>query len=401
MSVVLVYAVFAALWILLSDKAVAWLFNETALITLANTLKGWLFVGVTSLLLYGLMRRWFVGDMASKYIPVDSRLMGLPFVLLATVIVALTGAGIFNEFIQHKKTEIARLQAIADMKTRQINDWLRERQGDADFVKTSDFFAEQYHSWQESDDLHSGERLQKRLEQFRQHRGFSAVMLLNPKGEKLWGTDKSPLASASPLQTAAQLAIAERKVQRIGPYRGMAGNLHLDFVIPLTALPGPAPLLVLIIDLADWLFPTLQTWPAPSATGETILIRREGDQVLFLNELRHQKNTAAKLSLPLAAKNLISAQVMRGEVAQDSPVEGADYRGVPAIGVMRAIAGTDWFLLAKLDQSELYAKAVGDVAWIGLVGLLVLFMAGASFYLFRQNQQLAFTQAVQQSQAER
>ncbi len=58
LRVVLVYAIFAGLWILLSDTAVAWLFADPAQITLASTIKGWLFVAVTSLLLYALIRRY-------------------------------------------------------------------------------------------------------------------------------------------------------------------------------------------------------------------------------------------------------------------------------------------------------------------------------------------------------
>jgi len=57
LGVVFTYAVVAALWILLSDKAAEWLFRDPAKLTLASTLKGWLFVAVTSLLLYGLVRR--------------------------------------------------------------------------------------------------------------------------------------------------------------------------------------------------------------------------------------------------------------------------------------------------------------------------------------------------------
>jgi PAS domain S-box-containing protein len=53
--IVLVYAVVAALWIALSDRAVEWLFREPAMITEASTAKGWLFVAVTSLLLYALV----------------------------------------------------------------------------------------------------------------------------------------------------------------------------------------------------------------------------------------------------------------------------------------------------------------------------------------------------------
>ena len=52
---VVVYAVFAALWILFSDQLVATLFQDPAMLTLVSTLKGWLFVAVTSLLLYGLI----------------------------------------------------------------------------------------------------------------------------------------------------------------------------------------------------------------------------------------------------------------------------------------------------------------------------------------------------------
>lgn len=57
LRVVLLYALFASLWILFSDLAVERLFNEHAYHALAQTFKGLLFVAVTSLLLWGLIRR--------------------------------------------------------------------------------------------------------------------------------------------------------------------------------------------------------------------------------------------------------------------------------------------------------------------------------------------------------
>jgi two-component system sensor histidine kinase/response regulator len=57
LRVVLAYAVFASLWILLSDTLVGWLFSDPAHIVRVSTIKGWLFVIVTSLLLYALIRR--------------------------------------------------------------------------------------------------------------------------------------------------------------------------------------------------------------------------------------------------------------------------------------------------------------------------------------------------------
>jgi PAS domain S-box-containing protein len=58
LKIVFIYAGFASLWILLSDKIVAQLFSDAASITLASTVKGWLFVVITSLLLYGLLLRF-------------------------------------------------------------------------------------------------------------------------------------------------------------------------------------------------------------------------------------------------------------------------------------------------------------------------------------------------------
>ncbi len=55
--IVLAYAGFASLWILLSDKLVASLFNDPATMTRVSMIKGGLFVAVTSLFLFSLIRR--------------------------------------------------------------------------------------------------------------------------------------------------------------------------------------------------------------------------------------------------------------------------------------------------------------------------------------------------------
>jgi PAS domain S-box-containing protein len=56
-KIVAAYAILAAVWIFLSDRAVAWLFGARPEIVAASTLKGWLFVLVTTLLLSVLLRR--------------------------------------------------------------------------------------------------------------------------------------------------------------------------------------------------------------------------------------------------------------------------------------------------------------------------------------------------------
>ena len=57
LRLVAIYAGFSFLWIFLSDEAVVLFFSDPEKILLANTLKGWLFVAVTSLMLFVLIQR--------------------------------------------------------------------------------------------------------------------------------------------------------------------------------------------------------------------------------------------------------------------------------------------------------------------------------------------------------
>ncbi len=57
LRVTLIYALAAAVWIAVSDRAVGAMFDDPQLLSLVQTWKGWLFVAVTSMLLYGLIVR--------------------------------------------------------------------------------------------------------------------------------------------------------------------------------------------------------------------------------------------------------------------------------------------------------------------------------------------------------
>jgi len=64
--VALSYATFAGLWILLSDRAIGLLFSDAQVLVRISMLKGWLFVAITTLLLYVLVRR-FIGRLDAAH----------------------------------------------------------------------------------------------------------------------------------------------------------------------------------------------------------------------------------------------------------------------------------------------------------------------------------------------
>ncbi|MEW5788087.1 MAG: PAS domain S-box protein [Pseudomonadota bacterium] len=396
----LLYAIFAALWILVSDQMVTWLFKDPIHVSLANTLKGWLFVSVTALLFYFLLRRRSIESGYPSPGPIAPARYAWPALVVLLAIVAVTAGGIASTLAQKREVEAARLHAIADLKASQINDWLQERMGNARFVQSSLFFAEQYEAWAKHHQDTAWQRLTTRLEQLLNNRGLHAVSLLDPNGKRLWGSKEAPGQLAPPLLAAVELAW-DGQVRRVGPYVGNNGHRRMDFVVPLTVSEGLPPMVVLHLDPEGWLYPMLQAWPVASSSGEIQLVRRDGEQIQFLNDLRHHKGEAVTFRVPLGNSSMLAAQALAGQTRAVETLSGVDYRGVPVLGKVRAIPDTDWFLVAKMDRSEIYADAYQDTIWMGLTGILALFIILASLAILRQRHRLALAEHARQAEMER
>jgi PAS domain S-box-containing protein len=405
LAVVLIYATLAATWILLSDRLLNALVRNPEEIVQISIFKGWFYVCITSLLLYALLRHWFYDARNQRQQPVliNNRPLKTALLLLVLVIVIFTMTGITMNYRQHQEDTIAQLQAVANLKTRQIADWLNERKSNAEFVKTSVFFAELYRQWQENQDANSGQTLKLRLQQLAITWGFEGISLIDNHGVLIWQTENAPSKLAPEATHTANSSTTEGVIRRLNPYRDANNRVLLDFVVQLKATDKSSepPIIVLHINLARWLFPNLDTMSILSHSGETLLFRLQNDQIIYLNNLKHNQNTAANLALPLTTPKLLAAQVLLKQVELGELIEGVDYRNIPVLGVANSIPGTDWYLIAKKDISELVSKAMDDALWVGLVGMLALFVSGVGYFLIIHIQQLSVAEATQKNQAER
>ena len=129
---------------------------------------------------------------------------------------------------------------------------------------------------------------------------------------------------------------------------------------------------------------------APSETAETLLVRREGNEAVFLNELKFQKHTALALRMSLDSTDLPAVKAALG---QEGIVEGVDYRGVPVLAAVRAVPDSPWFLVAKMDTAEVYAP-MREWLWLTVlfVGVLLFGLAAAVGFLWRQRHAALYRQ---------
>ena len=132
--------------------------------------------------------------------------------------------------------------------------------------------------------------------------GYEAVALIDGANATRLSTAQTPLAVDE--IASARLALRSREISLRDLYRSdstSAPRLALQVPIVDPNDGGRAlAVVVLFIDAAKYLYPLIEWWPGPSPTGETMLVRRDGDQVLFLNELRFRKNAALSYRMPLS-----------------------------------------------------------------------------------------------------
>ncbi|HAH08082.1 MAG TPA: hypothetical protein DCM05_16420, partial [Elusimicrobia bacterium] len=151
-------------------------------------------------------------------------------------------------------------------------------------------------------------------------------------------------------------------------------------------------------DPQRYLYPLIQTWPTASRTAETLLVRREGEGVLFLNELRHRQEPALSLRIPLSRQDSPAAQAVLGRVGG---FEGLDYRGVRVLSDVRPVPGTDWFLVSKVDAGEILAEVRYRGGAILLFTIMGILMAGGMAVLLQHVRQRRLFQDLAYTRRER
>ncbi len=392
LSAVLLYAGFAALWILLSDRLVEWLFTQPEALMLASTAKGWVFVAVTSALLYFLLRPTVAAKPPHEW-PEPRRLPIALFALLAAGVTLLMTLAVWNSLRDEKERAHAQLLAISESKAREIWTWHKERLSDASWAQKSPYLRQQWLLWREQGDMATGLRLQQFMGTYAKDLAFPRIEIIDVEGHRVFDStnpvlqrkaENAPFADPT-LHLEVLRALTLGEPMRAGPWRDAQGRLRMAYVGPLASETQFPAALVLHVDPPDTLHAALTDWPLPQKSAETFLFRQDDDRLVFLSELRHEPDAALRKTLPLDAPQL-STRALRGEVQPGVLIEGIDYRDIPSYAVVQRIGDTDWWLIAKQDRAELLHNALVRSVWMVLAGVLALLTLGGALHLHDERQ---------------
>lgn len=323
----------------------------------------------------------------------SNRLLALLTLALTFVILLYGFFYVRSEQAAARETVQRELRSVSDLKTTQIYQWRQERLSEGRFLQRTPAIAEDIAAFlAQSGAPGRRERLLGWLEPIKAGDRYEQVLLFDPAGEIRLQLGAGTAGDANVWHHELKLAAgADRVAQPIltDLHRDQVeGRVHLSVIVPVfqSSAGGGAgewlATLVLVMDPARALYPLLQSWPVPSETAEVFLVRHEGEEVVYLTELRHLE--APPLTVRRSTQELLlpAAMAVRGVAGIR---EGRDYRDQPVLTVANRIPDSPWWLIANIDQAEVYAPIRKEARQSGLMVFFLLLTVGlAAAFVWRQ-----------------
>ncbi|NTW26100.1 MAG: PAS domain S-box protein, partial [Lentimicrobium sp.] len=304
------------------------------------------------------------------------------------VITIAVGAYVYynNEIVSARKDKSNELRSIAALKQSQISAWYADQLMDATVLSQNSRLLAAISAAVTSGSEEEKEAVNNYLDELKLEHGYNEVILTNNEGALLFTTENTVYAPDEQLVEYIRQSVVQKKVISTDLYKcHFHNNVHIDFLAPLDSPEFTEPVVMILrMNPDDFIYPLLSYWPGPGRTSETVLLRKEGDSILMLNELRFHKNSALSLRISLNSNDIPAVKAASG---YEGAFDGKDYRGADVFAYLNAVHGTPWFMVTKVDKAELFQDSVREARLLILFLVLIILFTAAilSFiYTFRQ-----------------
>lgn len=309
-------------------------------------------------------------------------LLAIFFAMVA--VICLEGYHFYSEQRDAAQRDVTNeLQAIADLKAEQIVAWRRERLADATALTADRAFLASIDSAiaGRSSPAKKQETLLE-LTNFCQIYQYANAVVLDSNGKVILQYGKLYGGADHFRKILAEFGTHEGAVLRDLQAEG-GGGFHLGLNIPLR-LPGDKKLfgvLSFAIDPESYLFPMVDRWPGPMRDGETLLVRRDGEEALYLNKQDPKSKAGTRMRLTLSKRDAVAVKALNGE---SGLIRGIDRQGRPVVAAARALPDSQWLVFAQLPL-EAIDKPIRDRALPVSFAVVALILASgmAAAYLWR------------------
>jgi len=311
--------------------------------------------------------------------------------ILATSAVAVLGLLAYRaDRAQMLENRTGELTSVGTLKAAEIAEWRRERLADVVRFARGPTLIRAIEGENPAD-------LRLMLSVNRKGGIYEDVLLVTSDGKILEAALDPPQHLPAETTHAIAKAFALRQPVLSDFYTDEFGSAHIDAVATVTGATRKECVLVLQCNASKRLYPLIQAWPGSSTSAESVLVRRDGDQAVYLSCLRHQGHKAMSLKRPLSERHLPAVQAILG---RQGIYTGTDYRGVRVMADLRPIPDSDWFVVTKGDAAELLGTVREHALTITGVVLLGILLAAATTALCFRHRQASLYRSLYHTQRE-
>jgi PAS domain S-box-containing protein len=292
------------------------------------------------------------------------------------------------------------LTTISQLKAVQISSWRVNQLAEANELSGSKLFIECIARWLSAHHLQDTSDILEQFKALQRHYRFSDILLINLDGQVLLSLSGASGLDHIKILPALKTAMLSGKSELSDLHTcNLNSNPHISVVAPLCIYSGrtknPIGAVIMISEARDVLYPLMRMWPKASQSGETLLVRRDGNSVLYLSDLRFRRTASLTMRMSLSSTGIPAVQAVLGK---KGIIYGTDYRGIEVVSAILPIADSNWFLVTKVDRAEAFAfgKLTSALILLLMVGLVV--MAGSGELIAWQRNEKAHYQSLYESE---
>ena len=316
----------------------------------------------------------------------------LIFLLLATGIVIIMSLYYQSYEREFKKEVEQQLTSVGDLKVNGLVTWRDERLGDANLLYKNPAFSSLVNEFEMNPaGSKAGPKLNSWLSNLQSYFSYNRVYLLSPDGDLLFIVPNTTKEISSVVLGNITPTLESGEIKFLDFYMDENDQqIYLTLLVPVfggETSVKPLGVVGLQVNPGDYLYPYIKEWPTSSSTAETLLVRKEEDNVLYLNELRFRPGIPLSLRLPL---NMTDRPAVKAVLGQEGIVEGLDYQGSPVLADIRKIPDSPWFMVARINTSEVYRPLYLEIITLTIIVLLLVIGTGGVILLFRQRESKRF-----------
>jgi len=279
-----------------------------------------------------------------------------------------------------------RLKTIASLKAERISKWYEDELRDAETISRDVFLINTLENWYQNRTNENSSEVEEYLSNIIEEHDYYSISICSRNGGVLVSSGKGNKQTDENLRSLIKNAININTTISTGVYKekthkkiliGFISPIHIDHI-------GFTGVIVFEMDPEEVLFPVVDSWPFSSGTSETLLLKRIGDKVLYVNKPAYEKYGPLELELPINSPDKLAVKALQ---VSSGIVEGIDYRGGQVLAYSSPVPGTPWYLVTKVDKKEIFNGLHNEIYIIATLGVLVILLAmTALFFLISYRQ---------------